>query len=551
MSYGSRDESNLKIRGFRKDTSLILIDGRPLCSGYFGNVDLSKILSEDIDEIRIIKGPASAMYGGGSMGGVVNIITHSRDHILSLEAELSRNLRNRQRLSSAQNFGDWGYRVSLGREERSAPPLSKLFEPTLFETGGVRDHSYQKSWSTRAGLDFIIASLHEMGLSGGYKYIPYKEIPSSIYTRDYRVYRDWYMADAALIWDHYTTLNSNLRGQIYLDATGDTFERYSDSHHQYLQLSSRMEAYNLGFAPSFEYRAGDVITTGFRLEHRNIRRKDDGFYEDWTMNDAFVGNAFGQYQKELMERAILNLSIGVTGFSHSKNRDLKLIAEPSAGVSWDHPDESESMVSLGINSALPTMRQLFSADHGNPDLVAARAFKSEISHNRSISVWGQRTAIVGGSLYYNDVRDLIDLNGQRYANVYKVQSYGTELSGSMMVSPYWELSGQYAYLKQLGNYVLTESAPHSVDIQSRMRFPDYLDLSASYSWRSIRKSQDSSSTLHSLPAHDTVELGISRTFSNLELALSMQNAFDRDYQSEYGYPAPGRDFRLKIKYSFR
>ncbi|MDD3282668.1 MAG: Plug domain-containing protein, partial [Candidatus Cloacimonetes bacterium] len=44
ISYGSRDESNLKIRGFRKNESLILTDGRPLNSGYFGNVDLSKIL---------------------------------------------------------------------------------------------------------------------------------------------------------------------------------------------------------------------------------------------------------------------------------------------------------------------------------------------------------------------------------------------------------------------------------------------------------------------------------------------------------------------------
>ncbi|MEJ1730390.1 Plug domain-containing protein, partial [Escherichia coli] len=63
ISYGSRDESNLKIRGFRKNENLILMDGRPLNSGYFGNVDLSKILIDDIAEIRIIKGPASALYG--------------------------------------------------------------------------------------------------------------------------------------------------------------------------------------------------------------------------------------------------------------------------------------------------------------------------------------------------------------------------------------------------------------------------------------------------------------------------------------------------------
>ncbi len=75
LSLGTKDESNLRIRGFRKNEALILIDGRPLTSGYFGNVDLSKIILSDIQDIAVIKGPASAQFGSGSMGGVVNLIT--------------------------------------------------------------------------------------------------------------------------------------------------------------------------------------------------------------------------------------------------------------------------------------------------------------------------------------------------------------------------------------------------------------------------------------------------------------------------------------------
>ncbi len=547
ISYGSRDESNLRIRGFRKNESLILVNGRPLNSGYFGNVDLSKILSDDISEIRIIKGPASAVYGGGTMGGVVNIITQPQDHYLSLQTDLSRNLKNSQNLSSARQFRNWSYQISGGREERTPPVLPEDFEPTPFENGKVRDHSYQESWFGKAGLDFLINDLHELGISGGYTRIPYKEIPSSIYSRDYRVYRDWFKADASLAWDYFSSLESNLRGQLYMDAAGDTFERYLDSGHQNLSLSSRMESYNWGISPVYEHRGSGILSTGLRLEYRGIKRRDTGSYIDWTHNDAFVGSAFSQYQKDLSGALSLSISAGLTSFSHSKNRELKFIAEPSAGLYVDHPDGSNSSLSLGLNSALPTMRQLFSADHGNPDLKASRALKSELNHQRRI--WADLIAEM--SIFYNDVRDLIDRRGEQYANIYRVQSWGGEFSLSARILQIWELSGQYSALIYSGDYGLSDSAPHSVNIQNRIQLPLGLALDIDSQWRSRRDSMDSVSVLRELPAYHTHAVGLSKSWKNLDLTFSLQNLLDHDYESEYGYPAPGKDFVLQIKYTLK
>ena len=550
MSYGSRDESNLRIRGFRKNESLILIDGRPQNSGYFGNVDLSKILSDEIAEIRIIKGPASALYGSGTMGGVLNIITKRESHLFKLESNLHRNLRNSQKLSTARDLGTFAYHLSLIREERPGFALSKDFEPTVFENGGLRDHSVQTSYQGRMGLDFWIDELHEMGISAGHTRIPYKEIPSSIYSRDYRVYKDWQKSDAAVAWDIKSSLSTGFRGQLYLDSTADTFERYNDPSHQAMLLSSRMEAQNFGFAPIFEYRSRGTLSSGLRLEHRTIKRRDTGSYLNWTKNDAFVGSIFSQYQRDLSESMSFSLSAGITGFSHSQDRDLKLIFEPSAGVFWDHPDGSHSSLSLGLNSALPTMRQLFSADSGNPDLIASRAVKSELGHQRALGLPG-RSAAWDINLYYNVVRDLIDRPGERYENIYEVETYGFETSLSALLCPIWEFSVQYAFLGTWGDYVLSDSAPHGINIQSRIKLPHSFNLNLDSMWRSKRKSQDSISMIHELDAYHTHEVGLSRTFGKLELHASMQNIFDHDYQSEYGYPAPGRDFHLRIIYTFR
>ncbi len=68
--------AGIGIRGFRPEFSgitkhtLVLINGRPS-----GATNLATILSDNIERIEVLKGPASSLYGGEAMGGVVNIIT--------------------------------------------------------------------------------------------------------------------------------------------------------------------------------------------------------------------------------------------------------------------------------------------------------------------------------------------------------------------------------------------------------------------------------------------------------------------------------------------
>jgi vitamin B12 transporter len=54
---------------------LVLLDGVRLNSSRDGGVDLSTIPLELVDRIEIVRGGASALYGSGAIGGVINIIT--------------------------------------------------------------------------------------------------------------------------------------------------------------------------------------------------------------------------------------------------------------------------------------------------------------------------------------------------------------------------------------------------------------------------------------------------------------------------------------------
>jgi outer membrane cobalamin receptor len=546
ISYGSRDESNLKIRGFRKNESLILIDGRPLNSGYFGNVDLSKILVNDIAEIRVIKGPASSLYGTSTMGGVINLISKQNEQLLAVESTLSRNLVNSQRISSAQSWGDFRYQFSLSRDERRAFVLSDDFVPTAFENGKVRNHSYQKAWHSQLNTEWLIDDIHEMGFSAGFSTIPYKEIPASIYAWEYGTYKDWYRTNASMSADFVSSEDSNLRGQIYFDAAGDTFERFADIQHQNRLLSSRMETVNLGFAPVYELRKAGILSLGSRAEFRTVKRRDDGAYTDWTANHAVVGNVFAQYERDLGARASISAGSGIGFFGHSKSSEVNIFWEPSAALSYRHSELSSSSLAWGLNSAVPTMRQLFSAENGNPDLQASTAHKLELNHKRSL----MKNSFGSISIFYNDVRDLIDRTQAGYVNIYAVKSYGGELALSTSVGKAWDIQAQYSLLQTRGDYKLSDSAPHSLELSNYFSLPWGIDLHTSSSWRSKRESQDNVDIFHPLPEYLIHEIGIGKTWRKLDLGFTLHNILDKDYQSEYGYPAPGRDFTLRLRFGF-
>jgi outer membrane receptor for ferrienterochelin and colicins len=65
----------VQIQGISSDYILILIDGVPLVGRSAGNFDLSRLTVGNIEQIEVVKGPSSSLYGSEALGGVINIIT--------------------------------------------------------------------------------------------------------------------------------------------------------------------------------------------------------------------------------------------------------------------------------------------------------------------------------------------------------------------------------------------------------------------------------------------------------------------------------------------
>ena len=66
---------DIHINGLEGPYTLVLIDGMPIVSGLGTVYGLSGIPNALIQQIEIIKGPASSLYGSEAVGGLINIIT--------------------------------------------------------------------------------------------------------------------------------------------------------------------------------------------------------------------------------------------------------------------------------------------------------------------------------------------------------------------------------------------------------------------------------------------------------------------------------------------
>lgn len=81
--------ASVRIQGLDGRYTQILKDGMPLYDGFSGGFGILSIPPLDLRQVELIKGSASTLYGGGAIGGLVNII--SRRPTTQQEAVISLN----------------------------------------------------------------------------------------------------------------------------------------------------------------------------------------------------------------------------------------------------------------------------------------------------------------------------------------------------------------------------------------------------------------------------------------------------------------------------
>jgi len=138
--------ASIRIQGLDGRYTQLLKDGYPNFGNFSSGLSILEIPPLDLKQVEVIKGPASTLYGGGAIAGVVNFIskTPTEDALYQMQLNQSHIGQTNLGVFAAQRNKKWGYTMlALGnlqkaydvdKDDFSELPESKDFtlHPKLF-----------------------------------------------------------------------------------------------------------------------------------------------------------------------------------------------------------------------------------------------------------------------------------------------------------------------------------------------------------------------------------------------------------------------------------
>jgi outer membrane cobalamin receptor len=379
--------------------------------------------------------------------------------------------------------------------------------------------------------------------------------------------------------------NLTLKGKVFYHDHADDYTSYSDLSYDTKIAVSNYKDYIFGGYLIGDYRPveWDALRFSFHYKGDSHKERADDYlpFEDYFSTTGSVGleNEFN-----LIKNLSLVLGVSYDWFDVTKAKANQvnsgtgaLIRQfnpgepdimdgwcPMIGATYTFADTTKLLGSIARKVRFPRLSQLYGST-GNLDLKAEKAINYTLGVSRSFSkyAWGELAG------FYHDLSDFIsrdtpDPTGL-YFNYDKIEMAGFELTGKaypLKDFSLWEdlaLWAAYTY-----NHATNKSSDrvtnkvrnvpeHKVDMGVHLTIPYIktgLDLVGVYMGKtyailpSITYPNDP--TIKN-DAFFTTNLRVSKSFLKyFEAYLAISNIFDKNYESEFGYPSPGRSFYAGI-----
>lgn len=183
QSSATSGNDNVRVQGLDGRYTQILRDGMPLYDGFSGGFGILTIPPLDLKQIELIKGSASTLYGGGAIGGLINLISKRPAFKQELDALVNYTSLNEfnANLYAAKRNEKFGYTFFAGYTYQKAIDVNNdglsdapeindvIIHPKLFyypSSKTIISVGYSGSFDTRKGGDMAVLnngadSLHQ------------------------------------------------------------------------------------------------------------------------------------------------------------------------------------------------------------------------------------------------------------------------------------------------------------------------------------------------------------------------------------------------------
>ncbi len=567
--------TDLFVRGSDSKYNLVLLDGIPINSFYYGGLfDFAHVPSDLIQEIDIARGPQSAIYGSYALGSVVSFETRAPENGAAFDAlgEGGSHDENRFALSgSGMPLRDWGIAGSISSFlGNGSVPNADYENKSVFLSTSYR-------WRTQHLFAFGDYDANNVGEPG-----PFGSNPKGIYTGIDLVSRS--KNDTSTYGLHWQDgITDSLRADVmagfflnnslYISPYGPSFNKDIRAYAEGRLTYSVNKYWSMAGGYSFdrEEMRNTYVTTTSGSEFL-LRRDNSGIYWDnqitWgkfhinaglreeiyqtplvpadaygyparpvfpaRLADKLNPKISGAYSLDAVTRLHASFGTGIrppggSDLAFTNNPDLKpertesydigierrlLNNQLSLDVTWFHNDYKDMIVSLGGSLA-----KVFA--YSTDNLASARAEGVEASARyRPVTSW---FTITGSYMWLES--EALSLNGgsgliQQYFYAGQPLLRRAKQSGSAV--------GTFRYQKFDVNPTVYFRG-HSLDVE-----PNYGASEGEY-WN---------------PGYVNVGINVNyRWKDNITLYGNLRNALDRRYEEVYGFPSPLLNFVAGVKWS--
>ncbi|MBO1927061.1 TonB-dependent receptor [Thiomicrorhabdus sp. 6S2-11] len=470
------------MQGFDSNRVLVLIDGNPLPASTGSSIDVTQIMTADIERIEIIKGAASALYGTSAMGGVINVITTAPKDGTHLSAEVqggtwqNQNLdanpfaRQIARFNAAAKKSAWELQFNAQLDDSNGWKVNPQTEANQGEIGSRNTFSGNLGYQFDNGIKLSLLPRY------------YQEDLLNV-TDNFVPGVGNQPLDKVELTDSYqvgAVIQSEQNWKLRLNA-----EEFNNESRQDVQISNYIDQKRLTdinqYLAAFDYQLdlnNHHLTMGVEVNQQSLNVRQYKEADGWITE---VDNQSAQSQEWFIQDswfATANLEV-LPGVRLHHDADFGTHISPMVSALWaiEHSELGRFNIraSVGNGYRVPNLKEryyIFDHSHlgymvlGNPDLQP----ESSISYQLGTDWYFADQGSLQLHLFYNNARDLIEtaysaadsttqnLAVYRYQNFEKVTTRGLELQLQRQLRPWLKLNASYTWLKAIdettGNYLV-------------------------------------------------------------------------------------------------
>ena len=536
---GAGGQSSVFTRGTNANHTKILIDGIDVgdVTNANGAFDFAHLLTSDIQQFEVLRGPQSGLYGSDAIGGVISVITRKGDGparaTASIETGTYQTFNQSAGVSGSQD--NVNYAMNVAHLHAGDIPVTpqQLLPAGQKAIGNAYDNvtastkfgvDLNEAWSLNSVMRYTDATLLFTG-DGSFPSVP-NAAQSTHAVRQFATREEavWSLLDGRI--KNYFGINyvnnrtSDLTAGNPLAAIS-TGERIKYDWHAVTELAPHNN-----FIVGLEQQTDRLQTTGLTAENGNRA----GFVEVQT-----------NFAQRMFLVASLRNDINDQFGSHGTYRIAPAVILPVT--------ETKLKASYGTGFKAPTLSQLYQDFpafnfFANPNLKPEQSTGYDAGFEQPL--FDDRIRL-GATYFHNSITDLINSNVTftSYANVGLATTEGTESFVTAHLTDRLSLRADYTFTRAVdattGLQLLRR--PKEKWSATAVWTPlDPLTVSATLlrvsDWRDV--SRDGMTSGLVAPGYTVVNLRADYAVSGqVKLFGRVDNLFNRHYQNPTGFLAPG------------